>query len=132
MTTYNQCKEIAKSMDESKDCTVKALAITTGISYPEAHKVMRMMGRKPNRGLKGRPPRAIIATMQLACRLAGRIVGTPQFPERLTMNTVGERYSEGTWLVFTRGHVVALVNGSVQDWSEGRRKQVKFLFRVGV
>jgi hypothetical protein len=132
MTTYRECQHISKSMNESKDCTVKGLAIATGIPYERAQEIMRYMGRRPNKGLKGGPNRRIIATMQTACKLAGRIVDSPQFPERLTMNTVGERYSKGTYMVFTSGHVAALVNGQVQDWSEGRRNRVKFLFKVGV
>ena len=132
MTTYKETSDISRSMNERRDCTVKALAITTGIKYERAHKVMKLMGRKDGRGLKSPDLNTQIRKMQMAVKLCDRIVGTAQFPERLTMNTVGERYPTGVWLVFTCNHVAALVNGHIEDWSEGRRNRVQWMIRVGV
>jgi len=130
--SYASCHAISKSLNETKDCTVKALAITAGIDYNQARMIMRMVGRKPGKGLRTKSTRDTIKTMQLAVRVTGRIVDSPCFPEGLTMNTVGERYSTGRYLVFTRGHVAALVDGKVEDWTDGRRNRVKFLMKVGV
>jgi hypothetical protein len=48
-----------------------------------------------------------------------------------TMSTIGKRFPRGKFLVFVRGHVAALVDGEVQDWTEGRRHRVIRLERVG-
>ena len=133
MTTYNECEHVSNSLNERNDCTVKALAITTSIGYSRAHKIMGIMGRRKGRGLycKG-GPLDTVKRMSIAARLAGRIVDSPDYPQGYTMSSIGVRYPHGNYLIFTSGHVAALVNGTVQDWTKGRRHRVKYVIKVGV
>lgn len=49
----------------------------------------------------------------------------------MTMTTVGRRFPTGIFLVFVRGHVAALIDGEVQDWTAGRRHKVIRMERIG-
>ena len=40
----------SQQLKERNDCTVKAIAVVTGVSYKEAHKAMADAGRKPGKG----------------------------------------------------------------------------------
>lgn len=136
-TTYRHCLAESNSRNETNDCSVTALAITTGIRYDKAHKIMAMMGRKPGKGpacrVNGkRTYKSMHDTMRMAIKVAGRQAGIPETPQGYTMNTIGERYSHGSYLVFTRGHVAAVVDGVVEDWTKGRKHRVTHVIRVGV
>lgn len=127
---YKQAASISESMNESNDCTVIALAIATESSYQDAHKVLSILGRKPRHGMNSR---TIKTMMQIGAKMLGRVVdNTPTYPTSTTMATVGERYPHGRWLVICRGHIAALVDGQVQDWTAGRKHRVKMMLRVGV
>lgn len=50
MKLYNDAMGESRAIGESRDCTVKAISISTGVSYGTAHAALAARGRKPRRG----------------------------------------------------------------------------------
>ncbi len=47
-----------------------------------------------------------------------------------TMTTINRLYPKGTYLVFVSGHVAAMIDGEIMDWTAGRRHRVVDLLRI--
>lgn len=129
----------AKSFD-SRDCAVIAIAAVTGLSYEAAHTLARAHGRKNRGGMRNAQ---IIAALAAAGKTVVELSPlnfikkyprshqilksvTTHHPDRFP-----DAWKDGnTYLVFTRGHVLAVVNGVNCDWTRGRAKRVCWIYRV--
>ena len=128
MPTYNTCLEISNSKNEKNDCGVTAIAIATGIGYDKAHKLFCLLGRKPRRGVS-------FNMLESAIQF---IVGSlPEFKVILKPNgsqytgvTIGKALPKGKYILLFRGHAAALVDGVIEDWTDGRRKRILGYFKV--
>lgn len=98
---------------ENNDCTVVATAVSLGVSYDEAHAIMKNeVGRKEKQG----------ATLSFHL-CVNRTLGGRQFEpvcvtSRADAKTLGQfikKFTDGTYLVFTKGHVSTLVDGKLHD-----------------
>lgn len=49
---------------------------------------------------------------------------------RYSAKTIGRVYPKGKYLVFFYGHVAAMVDGIIEDYTEGRRHIVKSIYKV--
>lgn len=131
--------EDAKSMNENNDCTVKAIAITTGVPYPEVHAALKKAGRKDGKG-------ANIYQMQVACKALGyRMVSVPKekflskYPKSANLKNITTHHPEKYNKVWKDGknyifsvtrHVAAVVDGVNHDWTVGRFKRVQAVYEV--
>lgn len=131
-------KEVGKTYGERADCSVIALAIIserlwgkgdTGTGYAAAHRALAARGRKPRCGVYN-------PTIMAAARDMGMTLGSPvtelksKQGNRFTTITIGRAFPQGTFLVFTYGHVSAMHNGVIRDWARDRRKPVEMLIQV--
>jgi hypothetical protein len=130
---YTELIKAAGSHRESRDCTVRALAacyvslydVRPSFAYAWAHRRLALAGRKPGRGFRG--------DLRAAYRAAG--VTLTQLAESRaagikTVLTAARKLTNGTYLLDTSGHVAALVDGLVCDWSRGRRLRVRAVYCV--
>jgi hypothetical protein len=131
--------EDAKELGEYNDCTVKALAITTGVPYKKVHAALKSLGRRDGKG-------ATIWQMRLACEAVGfKMVNIPtqnfleKYPKSSKLKNITmshpERFKkvwkDGKNYIFsTTSHVAAVVNGENHDWSIGRRFRVSNVYEV--
>jgi hypothetical protein len=126
--------------NERRDCSVKALALVTGVPYKVAHKALREAGRKARKGATWEMQRK--AASSLGFRL---VVVDPQkmikrYPGRHNtlrhitthhMKRFHEVWKDGnSYLLHTTGHVAAVVDGVNHDWTVGRLKRVIGLHQV--
>lgn len=103
---------------QSNDCTVRALALVTGLPYDEVYDRCALEGRKCGKGmhLKDWLPAATVGGY--------RFVWTP-FPaikgqRRMNPVTFARKYPEGRFILRLSKHVVACVNGVIMDTSENQ------------
>lgn len=110
---------------ETNDCAVKALALVAGASYPNAHRALAEQGREPGSETYRHELRAALEGWGLTVRrtytraLVALLTGhrnpttgeAAEDPEPWA--ELGDRL-----LVFTEGHVAALVDGRLEDWTE--------------
>ena len=120
---YKDCDAVSDRFGESGDCTVKALAIAGQMPYKKAHAHLAKHGRKPRKGMTLEP-------LKQAYIDAGLML-TPVRTQAKTINQF-EQMADKTkvYLVLTRGHIVAVRHGVVQDWTKGRRHQPKLVWVV--
>lgn len=111
--------------NESKDCTVRALANAAGMPYKLAHKIMEKQGRQPNRGLYFEPLHQAYIRMGFKLMgVYGRTNGSRYIAGSLNVEpkqgtTLGKILMElqsGRYIVKIRGHVLAVVDGKILDY----------------
>lgn len=121
---FKKAHKFSCEANEHKDCTVKAIAITCDVPYKVAHKALANEGRKPRCGsYRHQQARAIKA---LGFDLE-RIKVTAKTMVKVKGDSA---VSKGYYLAYVRGHVAAVVNGKVEDWTDGRRHRIQQVYKV--
>lgn len=109
-----------RAMKADNDCSVVALSIALGCDYMTAYGMMLGVGRTNKRGPQVKP---FIQFLDFHFT---------RFPKpHMTV----ERYvnlccSEGSWLIWVRGHIFAVVDGKVRDWRNNDNCHVEMVWRV--
>lgn len=136
--TFIALQKESYAAGDSRDCTVKALAIACGVPYALAHDVMQAAGRRFGHGadltiaeferlgktLVPVNPRDIIATYPKPHQVLKSV--TSYHPHRFRRSWKNGK----TYVAFTRGHVLAIVDGVTHDWSHASALRVSRLFEV--
>jgi len=120
---YQSCLQQQEIKNEHNDCSVKALAIATNEPYIKAHTMMQKMGRKNRKGCMPHEILASIKEMGFSYKDCGRLSKTVTTLEAAV--SPSKRY-----ICFVRGHVLAVVNGKIEDWTEGRKYRVQTVIEV--
>lgn len=118
---YDGLRQVASSMGETNDCSVKALSIVTQTDYRKVHAMLAERGRKKGKGSY------IYQYMPLLDSL-----GYDYFDiqvESRTVKTVelelSRKYPGTKALVWVRGHIAAFNGRNIDDWSAGRQHRVQ-------
>ena len=117
----------ATRSDESKDCSVRALATAASMHYDDAHDILAYHGR-PDR--KGANPSTLIGAYVEAGFTNITSFGTTK-PARFYVNKFGnnitkteagitlknfcKKYNKGSYIVVYSGHALAVVDGAIID-----------------
>lgn len=136
---FQELHDASKIMQENNDCTVKAVAIVTGIPYQQAHKKMADMGRKNGRGAFG-TERAI---RELGFNLKkvdiGEIIASYPKPHCKVLKNFTTHHprrfpgcidASKVYLAFSSGHAIAIKDGVVHCWSINRALRIISLYEV--
>lgn len=131
--------ECGVPVQPKNNCTVRALHHATGLPYEVCHHMMKLLGRKDGRG-------AYFGTVHEAARRLGFEIIEVNINEMKELYVYEKYYKtksvtvrhfeeepiwkHGTFFAHTRGHVLALVNGKVKDWTSGRSHRVFAMYRV--
>lgn len=129
-TKYHGLRKVRDSLNERRDCAVVAASLACRVDYKKTHALFKILGRRDGDGT----PRSI---QSHAVRLLGCDVEKIRYPvqkngNRYTPITIGKLCNRGYWMVFVSGHVLAVINGEVQDWSEGTRRRITEVWKVTV
>lgn len=133
-TFESLCKDSNK-YGERNDCTVKALALTCQIPYEQSHEVFRKLGRRKGRGFRTMLAFPSFRKLgfqfeKITNQYGGDTPLQPGTAYRYTPKTIGKLCKKGRYLAFCRGHVFAVIDGKVMDWTEGRKHKIIKLFKV--
>ena len=127
MNKYKETKISSSKMGERNDCVVIALSITSGKSYEEIHEILKKYGRKDRRGTYfGTIRKAVLEVNPNAVFDQVTKPGGGKYTSR----TIGKVLTEGNYIVFTRGHAAALVDGVIEDWSADRCKRINKIIKL--
>lgn len=116
--------EAAKLLRETKDCAVKAVTAVTGVHYIDVHGLMEANGRRHRHGTPNAITRAVLDKLGFA---------THEIKVwSKTVRSLGREFRNipGTYLVWTRGHILAIKDGEVLDWTNGRLHRILKVERV--
>jgi len=94
---------------ERNDCTVRALAISTGGSYHDAYMILNSFGRKPN---KGTNIRKFFKNNRIVLNKVFKKLG---FRKQITLNKFVQKYPIGTFYVRITRHVFVVKDGVAID-----------------
>ena len=96
---------------DTKDCSVRALAVACGVSYTVASVTFSAQGRRLKRG----------TDHELSVRLYEGILGMKrvELAEGLRLEAFLEIAVRGRFILHKKGHAFAVVEGVVHDW-EGK------------
>ena len=136
MSISPEIKAASQQHGESRDCAVIAIAESCMVTYEEAHAALRTFKRKNNDGAYDH--QILYAVKYLGFHAEPRRYAMHilfrHFPKNKNL-TVGmiEKNPElfqGHWIASVRGHVLAIVDGVVKDWTSGRRHYVTSMIEV--
>lgn len=126
---YTAVRETAKNMGDRGACSMIAISLTTNIPYDQVRARCVEAGLwDDKRGGWVRGSFRYENTWHRMIKLFpeidldGMVVAPRRGRTRVSFQTVGRMFHKGTYIIECRGHVAALIDGKVEDWSEGRRK----------
>ncbi len=130
-----------RGLNEANDCAVRAVAAATGRPYDEVHALFKTAGRGDAR----RTPTSITwdVLKQLGFRTEQRfsqhfIAQYPGSHARVLKSVTthhpdrfpGAWKNGKTYLMFTPGHILAVVDGVNHDWTRGKALRAQIIFEV--
>jgi hypothetical protein len=128
------------AMGETNDCAVKAIALATNTPYTIAHKALKDAGRKNRKGSYFTEQKAAMRKLGFDYRYISTADFIARYPGRgATLKNVTthhmDRYKKvwadgKTYLIYTRSHVGAVINGVNHDWTKGRSRRVRYILEV--
>ena len=113
--------------DETKDCTVRALANAAGIPYDLAHAHMKAKGRPHREGMAVTQAHSGFISYGLQCLgIYGKtatakalrsltIEGKTHTKPGMTLLRACKLYPKGSYVILIRGHATALIDGQIVD-----------------
>lgn len=114
---FDALKSVAESMDEKNDCAIMAVTIVSGKPYPEIHRAFKICGRRHRGRTEPWITRAILVCFGI------RTVPV-KFKGKTIRTLAREIPNKGCYLVWISGHILAIKDGKVCDWTEGRLHRV--------
>lgn len=127
-TDYQKLRDSSGQMKENKDCAVVAAAIVTQSDYASAHELLKKFGRKDRKGtVFHTTTKPAIESLGFRLELVNNLQPNGS---RYTPKTVAKACQEGYYLCRIKGHIFAVVDGQVMDWTEGRKHRINFIYKV--
>lgn len=131
----------AQGVGETNDCAVKAVALVCGVPYGVAHKKLADLGRKTGHGTNTRLITTAIQELGKMVNYVNQESITALYPgvharKRYITSYQPARFesvwktNHRTYLAFTKGHVFAIIAGTVHDWTANKSKRVTCLYEV--
>lgn len=113
---------------ETRDCTVRAVALATGAPYTEAHDFMAQAGRKRGKG---------ISFVRVLLNANYEVLGTQFEPVRVVRSKGLRTFllrnpwaRRGTYVLHSTHHVAVLKNGKLLDSFDSSRKVIDNAWKV--
>jgi hypothetical protein len=139
-TCLDSSDRASQSKGETNDCTVKALAAAAHVHYDDAWEALNRNGRPFRKGPKAMR-RVINGKRHIVCPALEKAANELNCDFRIldhneyrakTMITAARdhRLAKGDYICMVRGHVAAVVDGSVIDWTEGRRHRITEVYEL--
>ena len=152
MNLYESIRK--ENKDKRADCAVIALSLLTKLSYSDTEALLAKHGRKLNRGTPIDVIYKVLADLapwdyEFDSYLYD-IEGSSQYRNEM-LNDFWSKYGnmsgvigmtisrlarvrklqKGKYLVLTRSHALAMIDGEVLDWTKGRRHRVVAIYKIG-
>jgi hypothetical protein len=127
MLKYKEMKVSSSKFRERNDCVVIALAIVSGKTYEEARQILKKNGRQDR---KGTYRYAIQKSVLEVNPNAEFEYITKPCGGQYTSRTIGKALPKGNYIVLFRSHAAAMVDGVIEDWSDGRCMRVQEIIKL--
>jgi hypothetical protein len=108
---------------ERNDCSIRAFSVAACVSYDTALKLFARHGRRPNKGTPGWVTQAV---------LKDAFPQVQSFCPLLTLTQFVKKYPVGHYILHTRNHALAVIDGDVHDWKMRPKTKIWTAWRVDV
>lgn len=124
--SYKKVRDIAvKYYRDDNMCTVVALAVAAGCGYGKAFHTYRRLGRVTGKGTYFPMQQSAFGEHGLKLEYVPMAAKTVASAEKALKGT------QGTFLIYSSGHVSAVHNGTMYDWAAGgSRKRIKSIYKA--
>ena len=124
MKTYDELYETGvKYYGDDNNCSVVSLAVACKVSYGKAFNVYKKLGRKTGKG-------TYKEIQMQAFRELGYKLERVHCKAKTVKTLPNHLPKQGQFIAYVRGHVLAIDDGIVKDWTDGCRHRIKEVFRV--
>ena len=123
---YQETSLASALKGENNDCSVKALAIASGKHYDVVHAILKAEGRKDRKGAY--MPQIMAAANKLGLKCYNITRQRKQWGT--VRGIVSKLRGNRTYLVHTSRHILPVVNGKVEDWTDGRLNRVVTVWQI--
>ena len=124
-STYNEIlvSSTRTSLRETRDCAVIAVAAVCNVEYGVSHATLKKNGRKNRTGTYFNTIRDSVTELGFNIELIN--TGAK------TVSTIADYLPRnGNFLVRVSGHILAVSDGKVLDWTAGRRHRVQNVYAI--
>ena len=132
--THDEVYKASSVFGENKDCAVVATAIVCGINYSEVHKLFLDEGRLYGHGSDMSWTVRVLTILEktnLEIFSQDRLEKMKADLGRgLTSNNIVKVLPKGRYIIHTKRHVAALVDGKIKDWTTNRRFRIKNIIKI--
>lgn len=137
---FSQLNSISYSEGETNDCSVKAVALVVGCTYAAAKAALAARGRKDRKGAYTSDILAAIRSFgkTTLCISSREIMSRYPEPHRSVLKNItthhprrfNKVWPKGAYLLFSKRHVSACINGELHDWAVNSAKRVVAIYEV--
>lgn len=126
MKIYIDLKKFRTVKGEKDDCGVTSLAVATGMGYTKAWQALRSLGRAKGTG-------TLNTMITKAASMLGFKANELQIRGTLTLAKFIKLHNRGRYIVYTKDHAVAVVDGKMFDsnMTHGKTHIVGFISLEG-
>jgi len=138
---FNQLVAASNAIGEKNDCSVKAVALACGVEYEVAHRVLASHGRRKGHGAYTTDILKAVDDLGFKPQRIFNQDFIDQYPKghRDVLRSVtthhparfNDVWADGnTYMMFTRSHVLTVINGVNHDWTNGRAMRVISVYKI--
>lgn len=124
---FKVASQASGKMREHNDCAVKAFSIASGKSYEEVHGLFKSLGRRDRKATPHTISRKVAHILNPEVKFVS--IRKPD-GSKYTARTIGNDLRRGRFVVLYRGHLAALVDGVIHDWTDGRCHRVLGVYKL--
>lgn len=121
---YEKTADAAKRAWETNDCAVKAIAIACDVPYPVAHKTLKQLGRRGRCGTRN------VMINEAFKALGFKMEIIPHTAKTVKTLPKDSAVQKGYFVALVPQHILAIIDGKVEDWSDGSARRVKFVAKI--
>ena len=125
---YEMVRKSSKKSQERNDCSVKAVSMAGRVSYKEAHRRCAEHGRINNKGMMNSQINSTLEDLGFELQLIENLY--QKNGSKYTPKTIGKRLKAGYYIVYVKGHVFPVINGTVFDWSANRQHRIYQAYKI--
>ncbi len=123
--SFEEARAAGDAMGEKHDCAVIALSVVSGVHYNNIHKMLKELKRRNRCGTPTPMIRAAIVRLQLKAH------DITNFYEGSSVRTIVPQLpQQGKFLVNVRKHILAVIDGTAEDWSKYKKLYVQSIWQI--
>ena len=131
---FKQAKNTCLINNDDQFCSVMSMMIATDLDYDDCFTALELAGRVKGQGAYTEQTLQALDILNIQHEHISGIDINQHQPNgsRYTMHSIGKLFPEGRYLVRVSGHIAAMIDGVVHDWTQKRKHKVTDVIKIEV